>query len=111
MSVAICALRQQPIVVFVDRSLLQAAKRSSPLLIAVAQNSLWIWCADYRRRSVVWLLLLLPHWQHARRLLPRVPHSNVVEHLNAPGEGLLRDTLVDAMESLHEALLRIQQIR
>ena len=95
----------------VDRSLLQVEKRSSLRLIAVARNSLWIWCDDYRRRSAVWLLLRLPHWQRARPLLPRVPHSDVVEHLNAPGEGLLRDALVDPVESLHEALLRIQQIR
>ena len=94
-----------------DRSLLQVAKRSSPQLIAVAQNSLWMWCDDYRKRSAVWLLQRLPHWQRARRLLPRVPHSHVVKHLNAPGEGLLRDALVDPVESLHEALLRIQQIR
>ena len=94
-----------------DHSLLQAAKRSSPHSIVVAQNSLWMWCDDYRRRSAVWLLQRLPRWQRARRLLPRVPHSNVVKDLNAPGEGLLRDALVDAVESLHEALLRIKQIR
>jgi hypothetical protein len=50
---------------------------------------LWMWCDDYRKRSAVWLLQRLPLWQRARRLLPRVPHSHVVENLNAPGEGLL----------------------
>jgi hypothetical protein len=40
MSVAICALRQQPIVLFVDRNWRRVAKRSSPPLIAVEQNSL-----------------------------------------------------------------------
>jgi hypothetical protein len=82
-------LRQQLIAGFADRSSLQAAKRSSLQSIAVEQSSLWMWCDDYRKRSAVWLLQRLPHWQRARRLLPRVPHSHVVENLNAPGEGLL----------------------
>ena len=91
-----------------DRNLRQAAKRCSPPLIAVEQNSLWTWCDDYRKRSAVWLLLRLPPWQRARRLLPRVPHNHVIQDLNAPGEGLLRDALIDPVESLHEALLRIE---